>query len=280
MLFWGLSWSNAKILGSYYPPITIMFWRCLFATIVLIPFILKFRINWTKIKNQLVRLLFASVLLTLYNYCYFKGTQLGVAGIGGVLVTTMVPIFTTILSTIIFKTKINKNVKLGISLGLLSGTILLNLWKYDIETLILSGNIFFISGAILWSILTILTQKITIEIPSLHFSFLIFFFSSIITFLCSPFSIDFSIFNSDINFWLNFISVTFGAMAYGTVAFFYATQKLGATVASSFTFLVPVSAIIFSIILLNEIPDLISMIGCAIAISAVIIINYPKPFIR
>ena len=72
---------------------------------------------------------------------------------------------------------------------------------------------------------------------------------------------------------MNFISVTIGAMVFGTVAFFYATQKLGAQSSSSFTYLVPVSALIFAILLLNEIPDYISWIGCAIAILSVYIIN-------
>ena len=84
---------------------------------------------------------------------------------------------------------------------------------------------------------------------------------------------DLSIFTNDIRFWLHFISVTIGAMAFGTVAFFYATQKLGAQSSSSFTFLVPVSALIFAMLLLNEIPNWVSWAGCTIAILSVYIIN-------
>lgn len=276
MLFWGLSWSNAKILGNYYPPLTIMFWRFLFASIVLIPIVFYQKVNWDKIKVNILELLCASILLTFYNFCYFKGTQVGLAGIGGVLVTTTVPILTTFLSLFIYKNKLFYNVKIGVLLGLISGVILLKLWNYSFENLLLSGNIYFILGAIIWSGLTILTQKITKEIHSLHFSIFIFSFSTILILIISPNSFNLEMFNTDMRFWLNFLSVTIGAMAFGTVAFFYATQKLGAHKASSFTFLVPVSAISFSIILLNEIPDNLSLLGCAIAILAVIIINLPQ----
>ena len=36
-------------------------------------------------------------LLSFYNYCFFTGTQLGLAGAGGVLVTTTNPIITMVL---------------------------------------------------------------------------------------------------------------------------------------------------------------------------------------
>jgi len=278
MLLWGLSWSNAKILGNYFPPLTIMFWRFFIASIVLLPIVFYQKVNWDIIKLNIMELLFASILLTSYNFCYFKGTQIGLAGIGGVLVTTTVPILTTILSLIIYKNKLLFNVKVGVFFGLISGVILLKLWNYSFENLLISGNIYFILGAIIWSVLTILTQKLTKEIHSLHFSIVIFSISTLLIYIISSNSINLDIFKAGKSFWYNFLSVTVGAMAFGTVAFFYATQKLGAHKASSFTFLVPVSAITFSIILLNEIPDNLSLLGCVLAIFAVIIINLPRKF--
>ncbi len=275
MLSWGISWSNAKILGEYFSPTTIMFWRFLIATIVLSPFLLLFKIEIDKVKSQIVKIIIASLLLCLYNYCYFQGTQIGLAGIGGVLVTTLMPVFTTILTILFFKTKVNKNVKIGIFLGIISGIIILKLWQYDLSQLIKSGNIYFILGAFSWSILTIFTQKITEKIPSLIYSIILFSMSSLLILLIFPDSTSIKIFQSEYRFWIHFLSVTIGALAFGTVSYFYATQKLGATIASSFSFLVPVSAIIFSIIILNEIPDKLSWIGCTIAILSVIIINIP-----
>ncbi len=273
MSLWGLSWSNAKILGEYFPPLIIMFWRFLFASIVLFPFLFYSKCSFNKLKNNFIEIIGISFLLILYNYCYFKGTNLGFAGIGGVIVTTLVPTITTILSSYIYNKVYSENVKWGVFLGIISSFFLLNLWNLNFKLIFQSGNLFFILGAILWSVLTLWTHRITKNLHSLHISFYIFLFSSIIIFILNPQSMDLSIFTMGIRFWLNFISVTIGAMAFGTVAFFYATQKLGAQSASSFTFLVPVSALLFSYLLLNEIPNKMTLFGCLLAISSVYLIN-------
>ena len=276
MLSWGISWSNAKILGEYFSPTTIMFWRFLIATISLIPFLFFIKFDMGKIKSQSIKIILASTLLCFYNYCYFKGTQIGLAGVGGVLVTTLMPVITTIITILIYKNRIHLNIKIGILLGLFSGILLLKLWQYDFNQLIKSGNIFFILGAFSWSILTLVTQSITKEIPSIIFSIILFSISTLLIFISNPQTASMQFFIEDLRFWIHFLFVTIGAMSFGTVAYFYATQKLGATIASSFTFLVPVSAIIFSIILLNEIPDITSWLGCIFAVLSVVIINLPK----
>jgi len=274
MFSWGVSWSNAKILGEYFSPTTIMFWRFLIASIILFPFLFLLKIDKNKIKSQFFKIILASILLCLYNYCYFQGTRIGLAGIGGVLVTTLMPVITTILTIIFFRKKIELNIKIGIIFGLISGILLLKIWNYDIIQLINNGNIYFLLGAFFWSILTFLTQNITKEINAIIYSIILFSFSAIFILIFIPESFDYKIFESEFRFWVHFLSVTIFAMAFGTVAYFYATQELGATISSSFTFLVPVSAIIFSIMLLDEIPDNISWIGCIMAIISVILINY------
>jgi drug/metabolite transporter (DMT)-like permease len=279
MAFWGLSWSNAKILGDYFPPLIIMFWRFFIASIVLFPFLFHFKFTIKKLFNNIIELLGVSILLIAYNYCYFKGTYVGFAGIGGVIVTTLVPTITTILSSYIYKKVYPLNIKWGIFSGCVSGIILMNLWEFNFGFIIKSGNIYFIIGAILWSLLTLWTQRITTNLHILHFSYFLFLLSSILIFVINPQSMDVTIFSTDTRFWLNFISVTVGALAFGTVAFFYATQKLGAQSASSFTFLVPVSALFFSYLLLNEIPTILTFIGCALAIFSVYLINKPSEYI-
>ena len=62
-------------------------------------------------------------------------------------------------------------------------------------------------------------------------------------------------------------------MSFGTVAFFYAIKYLGSHKAGTFVFIVPASALGFSIWILNEIPDLIAFIGSVLAMIAVFIIN-------
>ncbi len=118
MVTWGLSWTNAKILGFYGDAPLIMFWRFVFAAIAFAPIVIwtnnSFKIN----KLSLRFILLNSVFMTSYNYFYFKGTQVGLAGAGGVLVTTMNPINTAILTAIIFNTPLFRKDIAGLILGL------------------------------------------------------------------------------------------------------------------------------------------------------------------
>lgn len=273
MLSWGISWSNAKVIGEYLPSKTIMFWRFLFSSFSLIPILFFTRFTYKQFKSSILGILIASVLLVGYNYCYFTGTHLGLAGMGGVVVTTLVPVFTILFTRIYFRIKIKQSTWIGIILGLISGMLILQLWKYTFEEIVNNGNIYFILGAIIWAVLTIITQKVTQNLDTLFYSFFTFFISAVLLAVMIPSAIDFSIFNQDGRFWIHFLSVTLGAMSFGTVAFFYAAKNLGSHRAGSFVFLVPVSALGFSMWILNEIPELISLVGAGLAIAAVYIIN-------
>ena len=278
MMFWGLSWTNAKILGEYFSPLELMFWRFFFASIILSPFLYFYNLELKKIQSEFFKIVISAIFLCFYNFCYFKGTQLGYAGLGAVIVTSLMPIFTTIFTGFFYKKKINLKTKIGIFLGIFSGLIILQSWKLNIEQLIRSGNIYFIFGALSWSILTILTQNITKKISNIIYSIVLLILCSLIILFFHPQSLNIKIFESDLRFWIHFLSVTIGGLAFGTVSYFYATEKLGALRASSFSFLVPLSAILFSMVILDEIPDIISLMGCFIAVVSVILINYSNNF--
>ena len=82
--------------------------------------------------------------MVLYNYFYFKGTQIGLAGTGGVLVTTMNPILTVTFSSLFFQEAIPKKGILGLFLGFLSGSLILRLWEVNLFSFYNSGNLLFI----------------------------------------------------------------------------------------------------------------------------------------
>ncbi len=273
MLSWGISWSNAKVVGEYQPSMIIMFWRFLLSAISLLPVIVVTSPDFQKLKSSRREILTASILLVGYNYCYFTGTHLGLAGIGGVVVTTLVPVFTILLSRFVFKSILTKLTIFGIFLGLTSGVIMLQLWKYSYAEIIQNGNIYFISGAVIWAILTILTQKITQKVDTLLFSFVTFLMASIIILCLNPEVLDLTIFSLEFRFWIHFLSVTLGAMSFGTVAFFYAAKNLGSHRAGAFIYIVPVSALGFSFIILDEKPEMVTLIGAKLALIAVYLIN-------
>ena len=48
------------------------------------------------LRNVIPIIIVNSIFMVLYNFFYFRSTQIGLAGTGGVLVTTLNPIFTAI----------------------------------------------------------------------------------------------------------------------------------------------------------------------------------------
>ena len=86
--------------------------------------------------------------MTVYNYFYFRGTQLGLAGSGGVIVTTLNPIITSLLAVIIFKDLLKSKDILGALLGLTGGAFIIKIWSVNYVDLIQNGNIHFILASV------------------------------------------------------------------------------------------------------------------------------------
>ena len=204
---------------------------------------------------------------------YFKGTQIGQAGLGGVITTSLNPVITTILVVLLFKHTIQQKEIVGILMGIFGGLILIKIWSVDIYQLFNSGNIYFVFGAVLWAIVTLLTQKAKSDMNVVTFSFWMYAISIVIAY---PFAAEYSIlsvFSFDWIFWINFLSLSIGSLAFATSIYFFAAMELGSQKASSFTFMVPAAAMIFAMIILGEKLELTTLIGGGMAISAVYLIN-------
>jgi len=273
MLTWGLSWTNAKILGLYADAPLIMFWRFLFATISFTIVVRWSNATFQISRNNILFIFFNSIFMVSYNYFYFKGTQIGLAGAGGVLVTTLNPILTAIFSSMFFGGLMLNKDWVGLGLGLASGGIILRLWELSFENLYHSGNLFFILASLSWVAVTIITSKSKEAIPFITYSFWSFLFS---TFISLPIALGeniLSVIYFDWIFWLNLMILSILAMSFGTSIYFLASIKLGPKKASSFIFLVPLTAMAFAMYYLSEPLELYTLIGGTIGIGAVYIIN-------
>ena len=114
-----------------------------------------------------------SIFMVLYNFFYFKGTQIGLAGTGGVLVTTLNPILTSIFSRIFKYDTLPKKDWVGLSIGLLAGGIILRIWDLNFFSFYNSGNLFFILASLSWVAVTLTTSRSKEKITFLSYSFCI-----------------------------------------------------------------------------------------------------------
>ena len=137
MVTWGLSWTNAKILGDYGNAHLIMLWRFFFATLSFAP-VVWWSGNSYKISRSSIRFIAANALcMVSYNYFYFRGTQIGFAGAGGVLVTTLNPILTALFSGLLFGGVLIKKDWLGLFLGLIGGGCIIRMLLMDLAHILL-----------------------------------------------------------------------------------------------------------------------------------------------
>ena len=273
MISWAIAWTNAKILSNYLNYDNLVFLRFLFGFLSLMPFIYK-KINYiSKIPiKTLANILAMGCLFYIYNYYFFKGTDLGQSGFGGVFVTTTNPIITFIIMTVISK-KIQLNQMFGIILGIFGGLLIMDIFNMGILHLFDIQNKYFLICTIIWGIMTVLMTYGQKKIESSLYISLCYLATTII----SLFFIDSNqlaqIFNFDYIFYVNFILVSIGAMSFGTSVYIYASSRLGAIQVSAFIFTVPFIALFTAYAVLNEPISLNVIIGGIISIIATLAVN-------
>ncbi|HIA79054.1 MAG TPA: DMT family transporter [Candidatus Marinimicrobia bacterium] len=273
MVLWGLSWTNAKILGNYGDASLMMFWRFVFATISFAPVVVWNGNPFKLPKTSLRFIIINAIFMTSYNFFYFKGTQTGLAGTGGILVSTLNPILTAVFATLIFRDIMPKKNIIGLFLGLCGGGIIMRLWDSNADQLMQSGNLFFLLASISWVAVTLNTSRIKYRVSFIPYSFWCFFFASIFSFPMAMGNSIMAVFTFDWIFWLNMMLVSVGAMAYGTSIYFLASVELGAQKASAFIFTVPITAMGFAMIFLNEKLTITTLLGGSLTMTAVYLIN-------
>lgn len=273
MAAWGGSWVSAKVIAGMSSPQILMFWRYLLTALSLFPILLIRKESLRLERKTLLTIAGSALFLAGYSHFFFKGLEKGLAGAGGVLLCTINPLITYLISSLIYRHRIHVREWFGLLVGLVGGVFLLRLWQFSFAELFQSGNLFFLIAAVLWSCLALFSQGAQKRCSVFIYSFYLNGFAAAVALLGIDFSEMATIFSFPRFFWLNMIYLAFIATTFGTTAYFFSTQKLGASKGSSFIFLVPVNAVIFSFIFLKEIPQWNTLIGGTLAVLAVYLLH-------
>ncbi|MCX8000877.1 MAG: EamA family transporter, partial [Leptospiraceae bacterium] len=172
----------AKLIAPMTNAIVILFWRNVVTFLALVPvlFFIKPKGSWSR--KALMYGIMGAIIMTSYNYLFFRGLQDGLAGAGGILVTSLNPIFNFVLVIILFKRSVNPAQKFALGLGLLGGFILLKVWTLSLEDILRSGNLLFLIASLTWAFLSIITERSSGYMQPLLYSFYLYLFASIFTF--------------------------------------------------------------------------------------------------
>ena len=276
MATWGLSWTNGKILSQYCSSSILAFWRFFLSSIFMIPVLIFTKNNFKVPSDGIKYIIIGSILIFSYNIFFFMGSNLGFANVGGVFVPTLNPIITFILSIIIFREIIYKKDIIGLIFGICGGIIVLEAWTLSYSQMTANGNLYFLLASISWGIMSIVSGKSHKALATLTFSFWVYFISSIFCFIMNINNDVLIVLDFDLIFWLNLILLSIGAQVFGTTVYFIATTKLGPSKASSFIFIVPITAPMFSMIFIGEKLEISTIIGGIMTMTAVYLINKEK----
>lgn len=273
MLTWGGSWPSGKLIVGLARVEVIIFWRYFITSLSIVPLLFIFKQPLRIKKRSLFLLIFGAIVMITHNQLFMTGLRVGLAGAGGVLTNSLNPIITFSLASMIYRESVGPWQKTGLMLGVIGGAVLLNIWKLGPQELLAGGNVFFLLAALSWSILTLIAQKTQQRVPFLTYSFYLYTFSTLLAlFLALPHGL-LPITGQPWMFWGIIFYLSIFAATFGATVYFMAAAKIGSGRASSFTFLVPASAMLFSWLLLGEVPQLSTIIGGLIALFAVYLLN-------
>jgi len=270
MIGWGGSWVHAKYLSEHMSVHEIIFYRYLFTTISMVPILLWMKRSFAIDQRSLLMTVIAAAILTIYTWLFIEGTHLGTAGLGGAFVTTLIPIVTFVLSAILGRRTVSKKNALALLLGALGVMTILNVWSFSHAQIFRLENLYFVLAALLWAILTIVASKVS-GIGPMVYSFYLYLFTTLI----EGFVVDFhtNMIHLGTIPWLNLLSLAFFSTTFATSIYFIGGQRIGADRISSFTFLVPFSAIGLSAVFLGERITGGMLIGTVMAVTAIYLLN-------
>ena len=273
MAIWGLSWTNAKILSDYGPSSVLAFWRFFFSSIAMIPVLLITGNDFRVTRQGIKYILTGAVFISLYNIFFFMGTDKGSASVGGIIVPTFNPIITFIISVLLLKQVVYRKDIIGLILGFTGGVIVLQAWTLSLEQMIANGNLFFLCASVSWGIMSIISGRSHAHVSTLSFSFWVYTISTLIYLGATWNENILLIFTYDWIFWVNMFFLSAGAMVFGTTVYFFGTARLGPEKASAFIFTVPVTALLFSVLLIGERLEMTTLLGGIMTMTAVYLIN-------
>ncbi|MBU1658503.1 DMT family transporter [bacterium] len=271
MLLWGGGWSALKILTYNLPLDVIIFWRFFIMSISFLPIVYFMKKPLLINKGSIKYVLGSSVLNIAFMAFSYLGVKYGLAGSGGVIITTLSPVMTFLLIAVIFKKRLKNSQYFGLFLGVIGGAIMLQI--SDMNLFLNGSNIYFLLCALVWAGVTLLSQHSHKYIHPVHYSFLISIVATISTFMYAYDSNLLSVFNEGTTFWIAMIYIAVLGQSVATTIFFMASGKLGSEITSSFMFLVPIFALLIAWIVLDESVQTHVLMGGIISLLAVYFIN-------
>lgn len=271
-VIWGTTFISTKVLLNDFEPISVLVYRFLIAYVAMM--IIKPKpLRFESLKKEFWYFMAGLLGVTIYFLFENIGLTYTLASNASVIVSTA-PMFTALLAFIFLK---NEKPKKFFFIGFvfaMTGIALISFQGTSNLELHVVGDLLALGAAIVWAIYSIILKKhISMSSHMIEITKRIIFYG-IITML--PFG---AIFGAELQMdklfsgvnLVNFLYLGIGASAICYVTWNYSLEVLGALKASLYIYLVPVIAIITSVIVLGEPFTLTVGIGVVLTLAGLMI---------
>ena len=277
MLVWGGTFTSARLLGNELDPAISAFLRFLLASsfMLLLLYFKEGRLPAITKRQFLPILGMGLTGITLYNLLFFYGLVHTEAGRGS-LITATNPLLTALGATFIFKEKFTPIRIFGFLLCIFGAILIIS--KGDFSTLlndgIGKGELAFIGCAFSWAAYTLIGRFMSDKLSSLAViayasctGTVILFFAALNADLFGAIGV------LTLNASENLLYLSLLATVIGFVWFQDGVKTLGAAKAAVFIYFMPVSAVFWAWLILDEKFTLILAIGATLVISGIYLVN-------
>jgi len=268
-----------KHLSREISPATIAFFRYFWGTVPLIPlFIIENRRNKRTLthRDALAMIGLGVLGIALFSICFNFGLKRSTAYNGSLLINSQ-PIFTTLLAPLIIKEDFSLVRTVGALVGVVGVYLIVagGLSPGDILTHeYFWGNLILLGGALSISIYSILLKRYVIRYGGFVPTFLTMLSGTIVLFAAALLITGKRVFQGITpGSWLLLIYIGVVGTALVYPLFNLALKATGVVRAVGFKLLIPVFAVVLSVILLGERPGLFTYIGAVIVIASVYLIQ-------
>lgn len=277
ILIWGTTFISTKVLLSDFTPTEILFFRFIFAYLLL--FILSPKpIRPKRDKTELLYALAGLCGVTLYFLFQNTGLIYTLASNAGVIIA-VAPMFTAIVSFfLISRTGLNRNFVMGFFICMI-GVVLISFNGNFVLKLNPLGDILMILGALSWAfycnLLALIDNK---ELSLIRQTRKVFFYGLLFmipALMSTEFHLGLSRFADPGNL-ANILFLAFGASAVSFLTWNYAVGIIGSVKTATYIYFSPIVTVVASIIVLHEPLTWVFLTGSALIISGLMVSSERK----
>jgi drug/metabolite transporter (DMT)-like permease len=281
VLVWGASFVAIKIGLEYVAPVTLVWMRFAMGVIILgITVGVRHQFILPKPKDWLYFALLGFLGISFHQWLQSTGLVTSQATTTGWIVASM-PIFIAILGWIVLKEKLNRPQIAGVFLAAFGVLLVVthgNLMSLVSGKIVTPGDILILISAPNWAIFTILSRPGLKTYPAALMMFYVMAFGWVFT--CIPFLTgrgweSIRHIASDGWFALGFLGIFCSGLAY--IFWYDALKVLPVAQVGTFLYIEPVVTVIVSLLVLNEKIYPAGLLGGAIIILGVWLVNRTKP---